>query len=348
MASLEEIRAKLRAKSEQNQNNRNNSGQRQPNAVYPFWDAPDDSTTVVRFLPDGDGDNKFNEGFFWVNRLMIKLPFQGIKGQNDKPVTVDVPCMKMYGKTCPIIEETKPWWKDEDLKDTARTYYFNKSAIFQGFVKTGTLKEGKEDIAPENPIRRFVINPTLLTIIKSSILDPDIEYLPTDYDNGLDFRITKTANGQYSDYKTSSWARKTTSLNDEQRAAIATHGLFDLKSFLPKEPDDETVQVIFMMFKDSLDGLAYDPDKYAEYYKPFGLQTGNSNGGNSNTESAPQSSVRPSASKDALAALKTRVQESAKDEEPEVEETPAAPKVATSTDVAETLAKIRSRMGAKK
>ena len=49
----------------------------------------------MRFLPDGNADNTF----FWAERLMIKLPFAGVKGETDsRPVQVQVPCMEMYGE----------------------------------------------------------------------------------------------------------------------------------------------------------------------------------------------------------------------------------------------------------
>ena len=45
---------------------------------------------------------------------MIKLPFAGIKGQTDsRPIQVQVPCMEMYGKTCPVLTEVRPWFKDK-------------------------------------------------------------------------------------------------------------------------------------------------------------------------------------------------------------------------------------------
>ena len=56
-------------------------------------------SSTLRFLPDGDDTNTF----FWKERLMIKLPFAGVKGETDsRPVQVQIPCMEMYGQTCDI------------------------------------------------------------------------------------------------------------------------------------------------------------------------------------------------------------------------------------------------------
>ena len=93
MATLAEIRAKLMAES-QKQGNRGQSGGGD-NAIFPHWRAPDNSTTVVRFLPDADTSNTF----FWRERAVIKMPFSGIAGETDsKPVLVEVPCLEMYGE----------------------------------------------------------------------------------------------------------------------------------------------------------------------------------------------------------------------------------------------------------
>ena len=93
MASLAEIRAKLK---EQEANTGGNRGQQGPNPIYPFWNIKEGESATMRFLPDGDQDNTF----FWKERLMIKLPFAGVKGETDsRPVQVQVPCMEMYGET---------------------------------------------------------------------------------------------------------------------------------------------------------------------------------------------------------------------------------------------------------
>lgn len=262
MASLDEIRQKLLAQQNRTEGGSSQGGDK---ASYPFWNIPDDSTAVLRFLPDADPNNTF----FWVERLVIKLPFQGVKGEHANEVSVSVPCMEMYGKTCPILTETRPWWKEKDLEDLARKYWKKKSYLFQGFVVTDPLKEENK---PENPIRRFVINPTIFTIIKGSLMDPEMEDLPTDYNAGVDFRLTKTKKGQFAAYETSNWSRKSRPLTDEERAAVSTHGLYNLKDFLPKEPTDAEVEIIKQMFQDSVDGNPYDPAKYSQYYRPAGVQ----------------------------------------------------------------------------
>ena len=98
-----------------------------------------------------------------------------------------------------------------------RKYWKKKSYIFQGFVVTNPLAE---DTTPENPIRRFIIGPQIFNIIRSALLDPEMEEMPTDYVKGVDFRINKTTKGGYADYSTSKWSRKTTPLTEEQNKSI--------------------------------------------------------------------------------------------------------------------------------
>jgi gp32 DNA binding protein like len=281
--SLAEIRAKLMAQENRSQQNQTNSiGD---NAVYPFWNMPENSSSSIRFLPDGDTNNSF----FWIERAMIKLPFVGVKGQNEsKQVIVQVPCVEMYGDNCPILAEVRTWYKDESLKEMANKYWKKRTYLFQGFVRSNSVPD---DNTPENPIRRFLITSQLFTIIKASLMDPEIEELPTDYVHGLDFNIKKTKKGEYADYATSTWARKESALSDAERAAIDAYGLFNLREFLPKKPSETEMRIIRDMFEASVDGRLYDPDKWAAYFKPWGLQVAGSSNGNAYSDVDSSSST---------------------------------------------------------
>jgi len=263
MASLAEIRAKLQSMESKPGGGSKAQGD---NAIYPFWNIDEGTSTLLRFLPDSDPNNTF----FWVERQMIRLTFPGVVGGDQKPTTVQVPCMEMFGETCPVLTEVRPWFKDASLEDMGRKYWKKRSYIFQGFVNENPLSED----SPENPIRRFVIGPQIFNIIKSALMDPEMENLPTDYVAGTDFRLSKTTKGQYADYSTSKWARKESALTEEQLAAIDTHGLYNLNDFLPAKPTAEGVQAIAEMFQASVDGELYDPAKWGNFFKPYGLDTG--------------------------------------------------------------------------
>ncbi len=264
MATLAEIRAKLQAQEDQKQGNYSGGGD---NVIFPHWNISEGSSAKVRFLPDGDESNTF----YWVERLLIKLPFAGVKGDaNSKAVTVQVPCMEMWEPvgSCPILSEVRPWFKDPSLEDVARKYWKKRSYFLQGFVHDNG---GIDEEAPDNPIRRFTFTPQIFDIVKSALMDPELEELPTDYDNGLDFIINKTSGGQYASYATSKYARKESALTQEERDAIEEHGLFDLKTFLPKKPDEAHLQAIKEMFEASVDGEMYDVERWGQFYKPYGI-----------------------------------------------------------------------------
>jgi len=294
MATLAEIRAKLKeAESRTGGSNQSSGGD---NAIYPFWNLKEGEQSTVRFLPDGDQ----SADFFWKERLMIKLPFAGVKGETDsRPVQVQIPCMEMYGESCAILNEVRGWFKDPTLEDMGRKYWKKRSYIFQGFVTENGLNE---DSLPENPIRRFIIGPQIFQLIKSALLDPDMEELPTDYTAGVDFRIVKTSKGGYADYSTSNWARRERPLTEAEKSAIEKHGLFNLNDFLPKKPTDVEIKVMQEMFQASVDGEAYDPERFGQYFRPAGMaaRTGDPNvaassNATATSQSAPATAPAPAA-----------------------------------------------------
>jgi hypothetical protein len=287
MATLAEIRAKLQDAQTKSTGQSTGGGD---NAIYPHWNMTEGKEAVVRFLPDGNPNNTF----FWVERAMIKLPFAGIKGETDsRPVQVQVPCVEMYndGTVCPILSEVRGWFKDKSLEEMGRKYWKKRSYIFQGFVVEDPLKEEK---TPENPIRRFIIGPQIYQTIRSALMDPELDELPTDYLKGLDFRIAKTSKGGYADYSTSKWSRRERSLSAEETAALASNELFNLSDFLPKKPTDVELKVMKEMFEASVDGEAYDMDRWGQYFKPAGMgqATGDPNKSTSRA-AAPAAAAAP-------------------------------------------------------
>ena len=322
MASLQEIRQRL-AQSENKQ-----GGQSQfsgDNAIYPHWSMDEGSSATLRFLPDGNTKNTF----FWQERAQIRLPFNGIKGEMEsKQVIVPVPCVEMYGEVCPVLTEVRTWFKDKSLEEMGRKYWKKRSYIFQGFVRENPLADDK---APANPIRRFIIGPQIFTTIKSALMDPELEELPTDLMRGLDFRITKGAKGGFADYSGSKWSRKETALTEAEQAAIAEHSLFDLSTFLPKKPTEAEVKVIKEMFEASVDGQSYDTERWGQYFRPAGVTAPAGGSSASATESAPASTPAPVAESNGF-----------DDEEPPVASAPVEAKPSTQK-AEDILAMIRAR-----
>ena len=330
MATLAEIRAKLKEQESRTSGGSKSGGD---NAIYPFWNLKEGEQSTVRFLPDMDDTNTF----FWKERLMIKLPFAGIKGETDsRPVQVQIPCMEMYGESCAILNEVRGWFKDPTLEDMGRKYWKKRSYVFQGFVTENGLTE---DGTPENPIRRFIIGPQIFQLIKSALMDPDMEELPTDYTAGVDFRIIKTSKGGYADYSTSNWARRDRPLTDIETAAVEKNGLYNLSDFLPKKPSEVEVKVMQEMFQASVDGEAYDEEKFGQYFRPAGMQA--RTGDPTKAASASATAVSQSAPTAPVAAPEAAPVATA----PVVEATAAAPAAEPAKDnsAEDILAMIRSR-----
>jgi hypothetical protein len=329
MATLAEIRAKLQA---QESTQKGKSGGFD-NAIYPHWNTPENETSVIRYLADGDETNDF----FWRERQMINITFPGIKGQDEgKPVTVKVPCIEMWdGHKCPIHQEIRPWFKDPSMEDMARKYWKKKSYLYQGLVVTSGFAETAEE-TPENPIRRFINSPQIHNIIKAALMDPDFgDHLPTDYDEGVDFRVSKTKKGQYADYTTSNWARKARSLNQAERDAIADHGLFNLDEFMPKKPTEADLDIMFKMFEASVDGELYDPERFADHYRPWGMDAPS---GGASTRTTTPSTTPAVTDTTADTASETKTEAKA--------ETKTAVTAGGGNDAADILAAIRARKDA--
>jgi hypothetical protein len=219
-----------------------------------------------------------------------------------------------------------------------RKYWKKRSYIFQGFVRENPIADDK---APANPIRRFIIGPQIFTTIKSALMDPELEELPTDLMRGLDFRITKGAKGGFADYSGSKWSRKETALTEAEQAAIAEHGLFDLSTFLPKKPTEAEVRVIKEMFEASVDGQSYDTERWGQYFRPAGVSAPAGS-------SAPVAESAPAQTSGSAATGTTTSTTSSDfdDEEPAVATAPVESKPASSDKAQDILAMIRARQKA--
>jgi len=115
-----------------------------------------------------------------------------------------------------------------------------------------------------------------------------MEELPTDYTAGVDFRLNKTSKGGYADYGTSTWARRERPLSDSEMNAVNEHGLFNLNDFLPKKPGEVEVKVLTEMFEASVDGEAYDAERWSQYFRPAGMQART---GDPNVKASPQATA---------------------------------------------------------
>ena len=108
--------------------------------------------------------------------------------------------------------------------------------------------------------------------------------------------VTKTSKGKYADYSTSKWARKESSLSPDQLAAIEEYGLVDLSTYLPEKPTQDHLAAQYEMFQASLAEELYDPERWGQFYKPYGLDLGGSRPVVSRPAQAPVMAPAPSPS----------------------------------------------------
>lgn len=289
--------------------NENTGGGNRPNNYYPFWNMKDGEQAIIRFLPDKNTDNPLD---FLVEKLTHNLVINGEKKT--------VPCLKMYNEDCPICKLSGHYYKQED-KANGKKYWRSKQHIAQVLVVEDPLEPNKETGENHQGKVRFIqFGFQLYNVIKEAFESGDLECNPIDYENGYNFVIKKSKQGDYASYSVGSRFRpKPVSLSAEE-VEYVTENLVDLRTLLPANPGLDKVEG---MLNASLTGTDYSSDE-------------------AGSEEAPD---------DAPPAKQSKSSKPAQQEELKLEaEQP--PKASEATDEFENeadkiLAQIRSRRGAK-
>jgi hypothetical protein len=168
-----------------------------------------------------------------------------------------IPCLNMYGETCPICELSKKYYamarqeekKDEEkaaaLKAKGKYYYRSRSYLASAYIKkdplpknpeTGENYEGKVKVIQFGNQLYKKFDTSLETLATTNELDD----VPWSLTNGLDFNIVKKMGSQWAEWDLASdFARRSSSLPDE---FIATFEKVDLRKYLPVNPGAEKVQ----------------------------------------------------------------------------------------------------------
>jgi hypothetical protein len=207
---------------------------------FPFWKAPNDTTSVVRFLPDLDDDNPMG---FLVENLTHELVINGKRET--------VACLKMYGEDCPICTLSQKYYDEKDPefnKDLGKKYYRKKSYLGQVIVIDTPVEHDNEQI-----VKLIDFGPAIFNQIQSAFTSGDLEEAPYELKGGYNFRIKKTKSGEYASYQTSGFAPKQSDVADDIIEAIS---LFDLKQY--RTPKTAREQVDAMLIADQT-GAAVEP-----------------------------------------------------------------------------------------
>lgn len=238
--SLEQLQAAFK------KNDNNNEGGR-PNNYFPFWDMKDNEKAVVRFLPDSNGENPMG---FLVEKLMHNLTING--------ETKRVPCLKMYGHDdCPICAVSRAYYKEEGKKSpNGKKYWRKKQHIAQALIISDPLPADKETGENyEGKVRFLNLGWQIYEKIKAEFESGELESIPYMFENGCNFNIGKSPQGEYSTYAMNSGFARAASTLTADEIALVEDEMVDLSTLLPPEPTREKVEA---MLNAALTGGEYE------------------------------------------------------------------------------------------
>ena len=200
-----------------------------PSNYFPFFTMNDGDQSIIRFLPDANAENPLG---FLVEKRTHVLKVNG----RDK----SVPCLKMYGKACPICNVSSQYYNAGD-RINGKKYFRKIQHIAQALIVTTPIqpKEGEEKF--EGTVRLVQLSPQIHKVIHEAILSGDLEEHPADYQYGTNFIVKKDKQGDYSTYSFSKFAKRETAL-DEDTIDYCKSQLKNLSTLLPAEPSVEEVE----------------------------------------------------------------------------------------------------------
>lgn len=212
---------------------------------YPFFKMDFGETALFRFVQDADEENPLG---FIVENKYHELTINGKKKK--------MACLKMHDGQdahCPACEASAKYYNELGDEKMGKTFWRKIDYIGAGLVIQSPFDY---PIKPdENPIRLISLGPKLFKVIESKIANGDFDVLPTDFDHGYNFMIMKTHQGEYADYTTSDFVRKSTPIPESIRSRLE---LVDLKKFRYARMEADAMQAQIEAF---LTGKTYEEEK---------------------------------------------------------------------------------------
>lgn len=225
---------KLAALKAQFSSTKEGGGNREPfvNNYYPFWNMKSGQSAKVRFLPDADSSNP---RAFMVEKVSHNLTINGQKRT--------VPCLSMYGEDCPVCKISQEYYKAKD-EVNGKKYWRKKQYIAQALIvedplpadaQTGETHAGK--------VRYLALGYQIYNIIKEAFASEDdpLEAVPYDFEEGYDFIIKRTDQGQYPSYTTGTKFHSRQRALSEDELSVVHEGMVELSTLLPKNPGYDKV-----------------------------------------------------------------------------------------------------------
>lgn len=192
-----------------------------------FWDLSVGGSVTIRLLPDKNDDNPF--GFTVKDtRHTVKIGDQ----------FHSVACEKhMRGQPCALCDLSAQLYK-EGRDGDGREIYKTDKMLVQAIVIDSDLRfdDGSDAVGE---LKFLSLSKSIFGIIQDGL--GDLDEPPFDVEDGCNFTIKKTQNGEYNSYTTSGYARKESALTDEQLELFEEQAV-DLSTLLPKPADPDEVE----------------------------------------------------------------------------------------------------------
>jgi len=234
--SLEQLKAAFSKKSTSSEGNTGFWDK-----FYPFYKMDTDAIAEWRFFPDLNEDNPL--GFMVENKYHELV----INGQKKR-----IACLKMYGEACPCCELSQKHYNEGDTA-MGKKYWRKIDYIGQGVVVSSPFEYPIK--ADENPVRLVSIGPKLYKKIEAGIVTGDLDAMPYDFQEGYNFRIIKSKQGEYASYDNSEFRRKATPVD---AAILDRVELYDLSKFRYAKIEREAMEA---MIEAEMTGRSYEDNK---------------------------------------------------------------------------------------
>lgn len=201
---------------------------------FPFFTAPYDTTTQIRFIQDKNPNNPLD--FLQLKKTHAFM----INGKKTM-----IPCLSMYEDDngvphkCPACDLARDYYKSGD-KENGKLFYAAKSYIAQALIETTPVTK-TDGGSYEGEVRLLDLSTSIYNIIKGAFdSGDDLEYIPyvqldTNEDPTYSFRIKRVELAGYANYTNSRFSARPTNIDEELYNKLVSQAI-DLSTVIAKNP----------------------------------------------------------------------------------------------------------------